>query len=115
MAVAVHSFGTVTPTVGTTATFTSFTSAGVYQLIIDTGSMKQQTSGTADETTVFIYTKVGTAGATSKLAYSASWWGAQSTPIKISIPVIGALEMDARILQSAGSAASYEWAIYELS
>lgn len=111
MAVTASASGTVTPVVGTESQLADTAVAGVYSFHVDTVNMVA-----GDVLELRVYQMIITGG-TSRVAYVASYSGAQPTDdiIKISIPIGNELTdstaLRFSLKQTFGTARAYPWKV----
>jgi hypothetical protein len=110
MAVTAAAEGSTTPTVGSSESNlgSTLTTAGVYQLWIDTNAMVGGT--TPDILIVRFYGKART-GDTERLIDEHSLIGAQSVLLWVSKPYAALYSFRAAIVQSQGTARAFPWSI----
>lgn len=80
----------------------------VYVVVVDAGAMIQ-----GDQLELRIYTKARTGG-TERLAYSVSYRDVQADPMKYSPPIPANISVRATLVQPAGTAESFPWALLSL-
>lgn len=111
MAVTAHATGTQTAVIGTEHFLTSPNVAGTFTLHVDAINM-----ASGDTLELRIYQMVLTAG-TSRVAYFASWVGAQPADdiIKISVPISNELTdtnaLRFSLKQTAGTGRAFPWKV----
>lgn len=89
-------------------TLATDTANKTYVLVVDTAAM-----GAGDVLELRLYTKALSGGAEG-LAYTVSYWGVQSDPLKYSPPVPADISIKATLLQPAGTARAYPWKLLSL-
>lgn len=101
--------GTQAATIGVEHTLASITTAGTYQLLVDTSNM-------ADGDTLELRIDVDIrSGATTRTMFYSIYKDAQGVDdaIKISPPVPAPFRFAATLLQVTGTGRNYIWSIYE--
>jgi hypothetical protein len=106
MAVTNAANGTATPTVGGAATtLATITTPGVYVLTLNLANM-----ASGDTVTVRARTKALTGGTLGDVM-ARTFTGAQTVPIRQSIPVLSEHEVAFTLTQTAGTARSFPWSV----
>jgi hypothetical protein len=108
MAVTSVGSGTQTATLDTEHTLDTETGAGVYVLVVDTANMAN-----GDVVILRLKTKALT-GATSRLAYQATYANVQGEPNKYSIPVPVDTEIIATLEQTDGTGRNFPWNLLKM-
>ncbi len=108
MAVTEQSGGTQAATLDTEHTLATVTTAGVYVLAVDLSVL-----AAGDIVRLRLKTKTRT-GATSRLAYDATYAHVQGAPNVLSVPVPVTTEIIATLEQTDGTGRSFVWSIYSL-
>jgi hypothetical protein len=103
--------GTQTATVTTEHTLATDTTGKTYVLVVDAGAMADGT--TPDLLELRIYTIVLTSG-TERLAYIASFVGAQAEPQKYSVPVPADISIKVTLKQTQGTGRAFPWKLLSL-
>lgn len=104
--------GTQTAVINTEHTLSTLTTNKTFVFVVDTGAMTQA-SGVFDVVELRIYTIALTAG-TERLAYIATYEGAQGSPIKYSVPVPADISFKATLKQTAGTGRAFPWKVLSL-
>lgn len=106
MAVTNAANGTASPAVGAGATtLTTQTTAGVYVLTVNLSNM-----ASGDTVTVKARGKALSGGAAADMM-TRTFTGAQTVPVRQSLPVLAEHEVVFTIEQSAGTARSFPWSV----
>jgi len=106
--------GTQAATVGVEHLLATVTSNKTLVFMVDANAMTNGNStDAADELELKIETSVLSAGA-SRVAYLASFFGAQAEPILISVPVPSDIQSIFRLKQTAGVDRSFPWKVLGL-
>jgi len=112
VAVTAHATGTQTATINTEHTLDDVALAGVFVLEVDTNNLA---SGDTLELRLYVITLTG---GTRRVAYYDLFNGAQTDPIKISVPVPNELtdagSVRATLKQTAGTGRSFPWKVLSL-
>lgn len=111
MALTTTASGTQSASVSTEHTLTTLTGGKTYTLHVDANALSHG-SGTADEVELRIKTAV-LSGGTERVAYYATFIGAQDIPIKNSVPVPipSAGTGTVTLKQTTGTGRSFPWAV----
>lgn len=112
MTVAVNTSGSQTATISTEHSLATITTAGVYQLAVDTNNMVGGTS--PDILELRAYTKNQGSGDTKRLAYIGTFQGVQMTPQLHSPPIIAPIYVEFTLTQLAGTGRAFPWAVYNM-
>lgn len=110
MAVVSAASGTQSATVGTEHTLTTQTTAGVYQLVVDTSNM-----ALGDVLELRVKTKAHGSGATSQVAFFSAFAHSQTEPNKYSPAIMVDTEIVCTLKQTAGTGRSYAWNLLRAS
>lgn len=109
MALAVVASGTKTPAVlGTEEDLATSVTGKTYVLVVDTANL----TGT-EVLDLRLYAIVLAAG-TERLAYRATYVGAQGAPIKYSVPVPANISIRATITQTNGTLRAFAWSLLSI-
>lgn len=104
----VSASGSQTATISTEHTLSTITTAGTYQLAVDTANMVA-----GDEVELRVYGKARSSD-TERLMYYASFTMAQASPLKMSVPIISPHYFRASLKQTAGTGRAFPWAVYSV-
>lgn len=108
MAVSVNTSGTQSATLDTEHTLATITSAGTYQLVVDTDNLVN------GEVVVLRIKVKAFSGQASKLLFESAYMHDQGAMcLAMSPPVPAPIEFVATLTQSGGTGRSFPWAIYQ--
>lgn len=109
MAISVEGSGTQSATLDTEHSLDTTTTAGIYQLLVDTNAMAN-----GDVTELVCKMNVLSAG-TERILFKQIYAHAQADPIKMSIPVSCPQTSTWTLQQTDGTGRSYPWALLKLA
>ena len=110
MAASIAFSGNAAPVVGTILTLQDVTTAGTYALHVDLSNM-----AAGDVVTLRVRNRAnassGALGASTSVAYQTTFSNAQVLTLSVSPPILVPLGARFELLQSAGTARTFQWAV----
>lgn len=108
MTASVNTSGSQTASISTEHTLATVSTAGTFQLVVDTANLVN-----GDELTLRIYGKARSSD-TERLLYTTSYAHVQTENLKASLAVVSPHHMKVTLEQTAGTGRAFPWAVYEL-
>lgn len=108
MAVSVNTSGSQTATIGTEHTLATITTAGIFQLVVDTNNLA---NGDTLELRIYL---IPAGSGTERLAYYTAFGQAQGQPFKTSLMIPSPISWRATLKQTAGTGRAFPWAVWQM-